>query len=180
MRYYLLLATLMFSSLFALAQGQQKQGSFIDEPALKEFNASANTHHDNLLLQALWYEAPYPGYYQYLRLDKDGNALTCQVVPDWAMQALSSGKLSAEQLERVKSMLSNSSLKPDAPPLKIEKGERHTAFVFLNGDDYVRYDYVGSPPPEAQEVLSFVKAEVVAQWKERMRQWREKQWKTQP
>ena len=174
MKQNILLATtvalvLHLTSATSLAQQSPQIESYLDSPRLAEFNRDANTLRDALVFAAYWYVAPYPGHYYVLRLHQDGSAQTYRLAPYWALQASNTGQLSAEQVAEVKRMLASSHIRPQVPFVAPEREETHTAFVFWNGREIRRYDYVGSLPIEFQGVICFVRAEIAAQEQRNLR-----------
>jgi hypothetical protein len=174
-RYALLFLALWLLVLSCLAQDKQQSSTGLDGSSLRWFEDDANRRQDTLLFKSLEYTAPYAGLYFELRLDKDGNAFTARIVPNWAVQNSRHGKLTAEQIEEVKRMLAAPYFQSPTSPGAPERGERYTAFVFFKGGDYARSDYSGPLPVEVREVVDFVKAEIERQEKLRHEKWLEEQ-----
>jgi hypothetical protein len=168
-------AALLLSAVFCLAQEKPRQSSNLNEPSLRWFEDDANSHGGTLLFKSLEYAAPYSGLYFELILDKEGNAFMARVVPNWAVQGSRRGKLSAGQLEEVRRMLAAPYFRSTPSPMKPKSGERYTAFVFLRGSDYARYDYSGPLPAEVREAVEFVSAEIERQEALRLEKWFEEQ-----
>src|ERR1051325_2057021 len=109
-------AALALLAASCLAQEKPRPSSNLNESSLRQFEDDANRHDDALLFKSLTYTAPYAGLYFELVLERDGNAFMARVVPNWAVQASQRGKLSAEQVEEVKRMLSDSHFQSHPTP----------------------------------------------------------------
>jgi hypothetical protein len=124
------------------------------------FNEDAVHHPNSLLLKFLQFTAPYPGFYQKLTLDGNGNAFTARIVPDWAIQGSVGAKLDGILLDQIKQKLSHLNLAPDPPQLEPREGQLHTAFIFCDGIAYGRYDFNGPLPAQVQEILDRLMTEI--------------------
>ncbi len=164
-RFALLFVLLWLLVISCPAQDKRQPTSDLDGSSLHWFEDDADRHQDTLLFKVLEYTAPYSGLYFELMLEKDGNAFTARMVPNWAAQNSHHGKLSVEQLEEVKRMLASPYFQSFPTPTEPERGERYTAFVFFKGSDYARFDYSGSLPVEVRKVADFVNAEIDKQEK---------------
>ncbi|MGI8653746.1 MAG: hypothetical protein ACR2LC_00850 [Pyrinomonadaceae bacterium] len=158
----LLVFSLILAAGTCLAQNNQDD-NFLNASELQWFNMEANSITPDILFKAVWYVAPNRGFYYILELRKDGIASTCRVVPNWAMQAEHSAKLSGEQIEEAKRLLAKIQVKGRKAMFEPKDKERHTAFVFVNKEKYTRADFVGLLPIEMQRVFDFVDAEITAQ-----------------
>lgn len=168
-----LIKLLMFSLTLAvstsMAQSNQNE-NFLNAPELRWFNMEVNHIKPDILFKAVWYVAPNRTSYDILELRKDGSAFTCRVVPNWAMQAAHSAKLSGEQIEEIKRLLAKIQIKERAALLEPKDKEKHAALVFLHQEKHVRADFVGSLPVEMQQVFDFVDSEITIQGEREMKE----------
>ena len=148
-----LVAVLLFPAISS-AQEQVK--------SLDEFNRDANYHSKTLLLKLLQFSAPYPGFYQQTSLDSNGTAFTARVVPDWAVQNSINAKLNDGVLDQIRQLLAQ--LKLSATPAAVEpqRGQLHSAFVFYDGQDFLRLNYNGRVPAQIDAILAILNKEFSA------------------
>jgi len=170
-----LLLVFFVSPLASLGQ-QQKATSPLERTPIDWFYEDANYHSNTLLLKSLQFTAPYPGFYQQLSLDTNGNAFTGQIVPNWAIQASQTAKLDVPRLDEIRRTLIGltlglgltlgSSLSLPEP----QPGQLHTAFIFYDGKAYLRYDFNGVLPPQVAAILETIRKELDNDAKVRLEQ----------
>ena len=143
-------------SLPAISSAQEQTKS------LDEFNRDANYHSKTLLVKLLQFTAPYPGFYQQTYLESNGTAFTARIVPDWAVQNSINAKLNDALLDQVRQLLAQ--LKLSATPAAVEpqRGQLHSAFVFYDGQDFLRLNYNGRVPEQIDAILAILQKEFTA------------------
>jgi hypothetical protein len=144
---------------------EQKAPDHRNRNSIEWFNADADHHSDKLLLKALQFDAPYPGFYQTLSLDYNGHAFTARIVPDWATQGSGRALLDGALFDQIKQMLAVLSLTSDASLPEPEPGQLHTALVFYDGKAYERHNFNGVLPERVQVILDLIRTELERQAK---------------
>lgn len=148
---------LLFLPVISLAQEQSVERKSIDG-----FYTDANNHSKTLLLKLLQFTAPYPGYYQETSLDADGTAFSARVLPNWAAQNSVSAKLDDALLAQIRLMLAQVNVPSTPVAVKPRQGRLHSAFVFYDGQDFVRLNYNGPNPAQIDAILAILNKEFEA------------------
>lgn len=106
-------------------------------------NDVTNPNNEALLVKAIWVDDQNPRSSE--RVEVYCNGLTFYA-RESVMGTGPSGftALNPQQVVRIKQIISD--LKP--PVLSDNKGQKHTAVIFLSSGKFVRYDYWGASPPE--------------------------------
>ncbi len=152
-----LLVAVLFLPVISLGQEQSVERKSIDC-----FYTDANYHSKTLLLKLLQFNAPYPGYYQETSLDTNGTAFTARVVPNWAVQASVNAKLDDALLAQIRQMLAQVDVPSTPVAVEPRQGQLHSAFVFHDGQDFVRWNYNGRNPEQIEAILSILNKEFEA------------------
>ncbi len=151
------LVVLLILPVISLGQEQSVEPKSIDS-----FHAAADYHSKTLLLKLLQFTAPYPGYYQETSLDTNGTAFSARVVPNWAVQASVSAKLNEALLVEIRQMLAQVNVPSTPAVLEPRQGKLHSAFVFHDGQDFVRLNYNGPNPTRIDAILAILNKEFEA------------------
>jgi hypothetical protein len=153
------------------AFGQRERANIPPErKPIDWFYQDANYHSKTLLLKVVQFTAPYPGYYQELSLDSNGNAFTGRIVPDWAIQGSENAKLENVLLNQIRRTLAHLNLPSASPVLEPQTGQVHTAFVFYDGNAYLRFNFNGTIPAQVDAILEIIRKELVSAAKVRLEQ----------
>ena len=152
-----LLVAVLFLPAISLGQEQSVERKSIDA-----FHADADQHAKPLLLKLLQFTAPYPGYYQETSLDTNGAAFTARIVPNWAVQASVYAKLDNALVTQIRQMLAQINVPATAAVLEPWQGQLHSAFVFHDGQDFVRFNYNGPNPAQIEAILAILNKEFEA------------------
>ena len=143
----------------AISLGQEQS---VERKSIESFYTDADNHSKTLLLKLLQFTAPYPGYYQETSLETNGTAFSARVVPNWAVQNSVSAKLDDALLAQIRQMV----VQVDIPftPVAVEprQGQLHSAFVFYDGQDFVRLNYNGRNPAQIDAILAILNKEFEA------------------
>jgi hypothetical protein len=168
----LVLSVILFS-----CQSKEKPAAAVKEkpvmsgsrkPAPPDFDASREVQSaktivaGELLLRMLQFDAPYPGFFQELRLYRDGTANTFRNVPDWALQASHGGRLGEKALAEVRRSLSEADLSGFSPSSMPEPSRLHTVLIFFDGNAYQRRNFNGPLPAKIQAGISVVQDAIKA------------------
>ena len=153
----------------AVSLGQEQRTNISTErKSIDWFYADANSQPKTLLLKILQFTAPYPGYYQQTSLDTNGNALTARVVPDWAVQGSVNAKLDGALLAQIRQMLAQLNLPSTPAGLEQQHGQLHSAIVFYDGNDFLRFNYNGPIPAQIDAILAILNKEFMAATRTRL------------
>lgn len=155
-------AVLVVVLLPVTAWGQEQTTIAPERKPIDWFHEDANFHKKPLLIKLLQFTAPYPGYYQQTSLDTDGNAFTARNVPNWAMQGSSFAKLSDSQLTEIKQMLAQLNVPSTPETVEPQQNRLHSAFIFYNGHDFLRFNYNGPNPTQIDAIMELLKKEFMA------------------
>ncbi|HET9218804.1 MAG TPA: hypothetical protein VFR18_17600 [Terriglobia bacterium] len=129
-----------------------------------DFDASAEvkeakvTAPGELLLRTLQFEAPYRGYFQELRLYRDGRARTFQDGPNSALQNSHNASLGQDALAAVQRKLEGLDLSGYSASSGSEPAGLHTVLIYFDGRAYQRRNINGPLPPGIQAVIDSVQA----------------------
>jgi len=140
----------------------QEQGTPAERKPIDSFYADADYHSKTLLLKVLQFRAPYPGYYEQTSVDTNGVAFTARIVPNWAVQASVHAKLDEARLAQIKQMLGQLNLPATPGVVEPQSGQLHSAFVFFDGHDFLRFDYNGPNPAPIEAILTILHQEFMA------------------
>jgi hypothetical protein len=152
-----LVVAILFLPAISLAQ---EQGTPAERKPIDSFYADADYHSKTLLLKVLQFRAPYPGYYEQTSVDTNGVAFTARIVPNWAVQASVHAKLDEARLAQIRQMLGELLL--TASVVEPQPGQLHSAFVFSDGHDFLRFDYNGPNPAQIEAILTILHQEFMA------------------
>ncbi len=134
------------------------------------FYADANHHSKTLLLKALQFTAPDPNFYEELSIDNNGNAFGARIVPNRAVQGSEDAKLDLSLLDQIRQMLGELNLPSSATALEPKPGQLHTAFIFFDGNTYMRFNFNGVIPAQVEAILEIVRKQLIAAAKVKMEQ----------
>jgi serine beta-lactamase-like protein LACTB len=115
-----------------------------------------------LLLRMLQFEAPYPGFFQELKLYRDGSAVTFRNVPNWAYQASAFARLEQNELGGVRRSLAAIDLSENSASSSPQPAGLHTVFIFFDGQAYQRRHFNGPLPANIQAPIGVVQAAIKA------------------
>ena len=162
-----LLVVLCFPPLLSLGQKHRSDIPPERKP-IDWFYDDANFHSNTLLLKVLQFTAPYPGYYQATSLDKDGNAFSGRIVPDWAVQGSQNAKFDAALLSQVRQMMAQLDIPSTPAVIEPQPGQVHTAIIFYEGGNLSRLSYNGPIPEQLNAILEIIREELLAAAKNRL------------
>ncbi|HEU4508667.1 MAG TPA: hypothetical protein VFR78_10545, partial [Pyrinomonadaceae bacterium] len=103
-----------------------------------------------------------PGYYQQTILNKNGDAYTGRIVPNWSVQGAEVAKLDDALLAKIKQLLAELRVPSTPAVLKPVQGHRHSVFIFHDGRDFVHWNYNGPNPPQVDAILKIIHRELIA------------------
>jgi len=129
-----------------------------DFDASTEVKEAKVTAPGELLLRMLQFEAPYRGYFQELRLYRDGTALTFRNVVDSPRQNLHKAKLGLGALDAVQRKLEGLDLSGYSASSGPEPAGLHTVLIYFDGRAYQRRNINGSLPPGTQAAIDSAQA----------------------
>jgi len=104
----------------------------------------------------LQFDAPYKGYFQELRLYREGTAITFRNVPNWALQNSQSGRLGENALAEVGRSLAEADLSRYSASSMPEPAGLHTVLIFFDGRAYQRRNLNGPLPTSIQAPIDVV------------------------
>ena len=115
---------------------------------------------DRILLKTLEFSIPNSRAYNHLVVCQNGVVFQTRVVKDWAVQDSFQTKLTFEQLQKVKQILSSPNFQSSTISDEPKDREKFTKLIFFNGKKYSQINYSGSLPDEVQEVLNAIRTEI--------------------
>jgi len=145
---------LLLHSAISSAQAQTK--------SLDDFNRDADYHSKTLLVKLLQFTAPYPGFYQQTTLDSNGTAFTARVVPNWAVQNSVNAKLDNALLDQIRQLLAQLRLSSTPAAVETQRGQLHSAFVFYDGQDFLRLNFNGPVPAQVDAIVAILQKQFTA------------------
>jgi hypothetical protein len=109
-----------------------------------------------LLLRMMQFDAPYRGYFQELRLYRDGLAVTFPNVPNSAPQVSHRGTLGKSALAQVQRRLATVDLTGYSASSEPEPAGLHTVLIFFDGRAYQRRNFNGRLPARIQAPIDVI------------------------
>ena len=162
MNKYLLLFLLMWLLIGAVSgQTGEQSVSKIDSLPPKCFFSDKNTN--TLLVKSVEQDSPNSRVFHVLMLCENGDTIKYRYVENWAFQSRHRGKLTTEQIEEIKQMLTSLDSLFLSASTEPKEREKFTTFNFFNGFKYLQHNYSGDLSIKAQQVIDFVKAEIQKQ-----------------
>jgi hypothetical protein len=141
---------------------QEQKFSFDDrskyQKSMERFNSLADFHNEILVFKLLQFTAPFGGAYFETFLNNDGTSHSARITTR-ARQATRRSTLSKPQVKEINQKLSAFISKGYSRDLQPQDGKLYSAFVFFDGKDYLRFNFVGEIPNELQEVIDFLNIE---------------------
>jgi hypothetical protein len=141
---------------------EQRTGMPADRNSIDWFEHDANNQYKTLLLKHLQFTGPYPGYYQATVLDTNGTAFTTRNVPNWAQQGSTAAKLNDALVAQIKHLLAQLNVPSTPEVVEPQPNRLHSAFIFYNGQGFLRFNYNGANPPEVEAILEILHKEFKA------------------
>jgi hypothetical protein len=127
-----------------------------DFDASNEVKSAKTIVPGELLLRVLQFDAPYSGYFQELRLYRDGRALTFRNVPNWAKQASQGATLKESALATVRRSLAAADLSGYSASSMPQPTGKHTVLILFDGHAYQRRNFNGPLPASIQAPIDVV------------------------
>jgi hypothetical protein len=137
---------------------QASSSSQPDFDASTEVKGAKITAPGELLLRMLQFEAPYRGYFQELRLYRDGVVLTFRNGPNSALQNSHNTKLGQNALDAVQRKLDALDLSGYSASSGTEPAGLHTMLIYFDGRAYQRRNINGPLPPRIQTAIDSLQA----------------------
>jgi hypothetical protein len=129
-----------------------------DFDAFAEVKEAKVTAPGELLLRTLQFEAPYRGYFQELRLYRDGMVRTFQDGPKSSLQNSHNARLGQNALAAVQRKLEGFDLSDYSASSGPERAGLHTVLIYFDGRAYQRRNINGPLPPRIQAAIDSVQA----------------------
>ena len=129
-----------------------------DFDASAEVKAAKVTAPGELLLRTLQFEAPYRGYFQELRLYRDGMVRTFRNGPNSALQNSHNASLGQAALAAARRKLEGFDLSGYSASSGPESAGLHTVLIYFDGRAYQRRNINGPLPPGIQAAIDSVQA----------------------
>lgn len=128
------------------------------QKSMERFNSLADFHNEILIFKLLQFTAPFGGGYRETFLNNDGTSHSARISPR-AGRGSGYTKLNKSQIEEINQKLSEFISKGYSRDLQPQDGKLYSAFVFYDGKNYLRFNFVGEIPNELQEVINFLNVE---------------------
>lgn len=129
-----------------------------DFDAAAEVKEAKVTAPGELLVRTLQFEAPYRGYFQELRLYRDGMARTFRNGPNSGLQDSHNASLGQDALAAVQRKLEGFDLSGYSASSGPEPTGLHTVLIYFDGRAYQRRNINGPLPPRIQAAIDPIQA----------------------
>jgi hypothetical protein len=133
-----------------------------DFDASNEVRSAKTSVPGEMLLRMLQFDAPYSGFFQELRIFRNGTALTFRNVPNWAKQASHFASLNQSDLATVRRGIAAADLSGYTPSLKPQPTGQHTVLIYFDGQAYQRRNFNGPLPSTIQSAIDVVQDAIKA------------------